>query len=228
MTCGIGILGAGAIARVHAQGIADAGGQLVGFCDPDEAKAVDAAAAFGAKSWTGSDEMFSCDEVTAVVVAVPNALHAPLAIAALDAGRHVLLEKPMAMNVAECAEIIAARDRAQRVLQVGFVCRFAATVLARPSAYRSRSPWQGLSRPCRHAAKAGDPRSRSMVYQSRAKRWGRHDRSWAASGGFGPASLRSSSGTACVGIDEQFVWQASARLSVYRDVVWASEPRGSF
>lgn len=130
MTCGIGIIGAGAIARVHAQGISDAGGQLVGFCDPDEAKAVDAATTFGVKSWTKRDEMFSCDEVTAVVVAVPNVLHAPLAIAALDAGRHVLLEKPMAMNVAECAEIVAARDRAQRVLQVGFVCRFAATVLA--------------------------------------------------------------------------------------------------
>ncbi len=130
MAVGIGILGAGAIARVHAQGIADAGGKLVGFCDPDRAKADEAAVEWDASAWTTPDEMFACDDVTAVVVAVPNALHAPLAMAAMEAGREVLLEKPMAMTPTECAEIIAARDRCGRTLQVGFVCRFAATVQA--------------------------------------------------------------------------------------------------
>jgi predicted dehydrogenase len=130
MAFGIGILGAGAIARVHAQGIADAGGQVVGFCDLDQAKAADAAASFDATAWTDRDQMFDCESVSAIVVAVPNVLHAPLAIAALDAGLDVLLEKPMAMSAAECLDVIAARDRAGRVLQVGFVCRFAATVLA--------------------------------------------------------------------------------------------------
>ncbi len=65
-----------------------------------------------------------------VVSAVPNVLHAQLAIAALEAGNDVLLEKPMAMNESECAAVIDARDRSGRTLQVGFVCRFAATVAA--------------------------------------------------------------------------------------------------
>jgi predicted dehydrogenase len=74
--------------------------------------------------------MFANESITAVVIAVPNALHAPLAIAALEAGNDVLLEKPMAMSVHECQAILDARDRSGRVLQVGFVCRFAATVAA--------------------------------------------------------------------------------------------------
>jgi len=130
MAVGIGILGAGAIARVHAQGIADAGGHLVGFCDLDAAKAREAAGAWDAQAWSDPLAMFSCDEVQAVVIAVPNAAHAPMAIAAMEAGRDVLLEKPMAMTVTECGDIVEARQRTGRRLQLGFVCRFAATVLA--------------------------------------------------------------------------------------------------
>ncbi|MCP4758996.1 MAG: Gfo/Idh/MocA family oxidoreductase [Planctomycetes bacterium] len=130
MAIGIGILGAGAIARVHAQGIADAGGHLVGFCDLDGAKASEAAAEWDTQSWSDPTALLSCDDVKAVVVAVPNAAHAAMAIAAMEAGRDVLLEKPMAMTVEQCREILAARDRTGRRLQVGFVCRFAATVLA--------------------------------------------------------------------------------------------------
>ncbi len=130
MEVGIGILGAGAIAKVHAQGIADAGGRLVGFCDPDQAKASSAATAWDAAAWTAPEDMFACDDVTAVVVAVPNALHAPLAIQAMQAGCDVLLEKPMAMTPKQCMDIVQARNQTSRTLQVGFVCRFAATVLA--------------------------------------------------------------------------------------------------
>ena len=130
MAFGIGIVGAGAIARVHAQGIADAGGSVIGFCDVRESAAAEAAAQFGGLVWTDPEEMFAHDGVTAVVVAVPNALHAPLAIAAMEAGNDVLLEKPMALTSQECQAVLDARDRSGRVLQVGFVCRFAATVQA--------------------------------------------------------------------------------------------------
>ncbi|MDP6478595.1 MAG: Gfo/Idh/MocA family oxidoreductase [Phycisphaerales bacterium] len=130
MAYGIGIVGAGAIARVHAQGITDAGGSVLGFCDVDVAKASEAAASHGGIAWSDTGEMFANELLTAVVIAVPNALHAPLAIAAMEAGNDVLLEKPMAMNVEECQSLLDARDRSGRILQVGFVCRFAATVLA--------------------------------------------------------------------------------------------------
>jgi len=130
MTTGIGILGAGAIARVHAQGIADAGGHLAGFCDPLVAKAEEAASSCGGRAWSSLDEFLGCDQFDRVVVAVPNEHHASLAIAAMEAGKDVLLEKPMALEAGQCQDIIAARDRTGRTLQVGFVCRFAATVLA--------------------------------------------------------------------------------------------------
>ena len=130
MAFGIGIVGAGSIAQVHAQGIVDAGGSVVGFCDVDFEKAKAAAATHGGMAWSSSDEMFANEAVTAVVIAVPNVFHAPLAIAALEAGNDVLLEKPMAMNENECQAVLDARDRSGRTLQVGFVCRFAATVAA--------------------------------------------------------------------------------------------------
>jgi predicted dehydrogenase len=65
------------------------------------------------------------------VVAVPNLRHKPLALAALTAGKDVLLEKPMAMNVAECDQIIAALKAAsRRILQVNFVSRQAPSSVA--------------------------------------------------------------------------------------------------
>lgn len=126
----IGIFGAGSIARVHAQAIADIGGQVAGFCDVDAAKAQDAADQFGGQAWSSAEDMLAASEVTATVVAVPNVFHAPLAIQAMQAGRPVLLEKPMAMSSAECDDVIAARDQSGQILQIGFVCRFAATVQA--------------------------------------------------------------------------------------------------
>ena len=127
---GIGILGAGAIARVHAQGLKDAGGTLAGFADPSPGKAEQASREHGGTAWTDPAAMLASSEVSGVVVAVPNALHARLAIEAMEAGRHVLLEKPMAMSTEECESILEARDRTGCRLQVGFVCRFAATVQA--------------------------------------------------------------------------------------------------
>ena len=61
--------------------------------------------------------------IDAVVLAVPNRLHAPM-IAALEAGKHVLAEKPMAATVAEAQAMIAARDASDRTLMVGMNQRY--------------------------------------------------------------------------------------------------------
>ncbi len=61
--------------------------------------------------------------IEAVVVAAPNALHAPIALAALRAGKHVLLEKPMALTLADCDALIAAARDAGRVLTIGHELR---------------------------------------------------------------------------------------------------------
>lgn len=66
--------------------------------------------------------------IAAVAIAVPNDLHCACAVAALSAGKHVLLEKPMAMSAQECDRINGAAAAAGRVLQVGFVCRGAPAV----------------------------------------------------------------------------------------------------
>lgn len=63
-------------------------------------------------------------EVTCVSLCVPNYLHAPMAIACLDAGKHVLCEKPAAMNYAEAVSMKEAADRNNRILNIGVVNRF--------------------------------------------------------------------------------------------------------
>ncbi|MGB9184338.1 MAG: Gfo/Idh/MocA family oxidoreductase [Solirubrobacteraceae bacterium] len=65
------------------------------------------------------DEIFENDEIDAVIIATPTSTHHGLALAALEAGKHVLCEKPLATTVAECDELILASDRARRILAVG-------------------------------------------------------------------------------------------------------------
>ena len=68
-------------------------------------------------------EAFLASDLDAVIVASPNDLHAGHAIAALDAGKHVLVEKPMAIGVEDCDRMLAAARRAGRVLAVGHEMR---------------------------------------------------------------------------------------------------------
>ena len=63
-------------------------------------------------------------ELDACDVCVWNCNHAKCAIAALNAGKHVLCEKPMAYNAKEAEDMIAARDKSGKVLMIGFVMRF--------------------------------------------------------------------------------------------------------
>lgn len=72
------------------------------------------------------EDLLANKSVDAVYIAVPNKFHVPLAIQALEAGKHVILEKPFAMNVAEAEKAIAAAKAADRVLTVGMNQRFTA------------------------------------------------------------------------------------------------------
>ena len=123
MSMRLGIVGCGAIGTIHAAAAGRQGVKVVGAWDIHASRAKALCESHGGKACASLDDLLSMKEIDAVVVAVPNNLHAPLAIQALRAGKHVLLEKPMAMSMAECREIASEAAKAKRVLEIGFVCR---------------------------------------------------------------------------------------------------------
>jgi len=74
-------------------------------------------------------KLIESDLIDAVIISVPNRFHKPLAISALQCGKDVLLEKPMALDQKECQEINLAATKSGCILQVGFVCRYLPAVM---------------------------------------------------------------------------------------------------
>lgn len=75
--------------------------------------------------FTSAEEFIGCEELDAVYIALPNKFHAPMAIESLQAGKHVLLEKPFAMNTAEAEAVIAAAEANDRAFSVAMNMRYA-------------------------------------------------------------------------------------------------------
>jgi predicted dehydrogenase len=129
----VGVLGLGAIAQVvHLPVLAEiADVELVAVCDADKPKAKAIAARFGIPHVFDSDDsVFRSDLVDALVICTPSHLHEPQAIAALEAGKHVLVEKPLALSAEACARVVAAADKANKVLMVAMNNRFRPDSLA--------------------------------------------------------------------------------------------------
>ncbi len=120
------VIGASGMARAHMRGIAgNPDTELAAVCDIDLEKAKTAAAEFGAPEVIADYRaLLSRPDIGAVVVVTPDQLHAEMTVAALEAGKHVLCEKPMAMTVAECEAMIAAERRSGKKLMVGQICRY--------------------------------------------------------------------------------------------------------
>jgi predicted dehydrogenase len=120
-------------AAINAE-IVRAGAHAVAVGSRDEARARAFADAHGIPRAHGSYEALLADpEVDAVYVSLPNALHVPWSIRALEAGKHVLCEKPFTNRAADAEAAFAAAERADRVLMEGLMWRFhpQAAVLAR-------------------------------------------------------------------------------------------------
>ena len=121
----IGVIGVGSIGTVHTKAYAKVpDAEVVAMCDilPDRLKAK--AAEFGiSKTYADYKKLLADKQIDAVSVCVPNNMHAPIAIAALNAGKHVMLEKPMTLNPDLARDIIAARDKSGKQLQMGMVWR---------------------------------------------------------------------------------------------------------
>ncbi len=110
------IIGCGNIAQRHALHIATRG-VLVAVCDIVSEKAEQLAATYQCTAFTNVSDMLAAGlAIDVVAVCSPNGLHAAHAIEALEAGCHVLVEKPMAITTADCAAMIAAAAAAQKKL----------------------------------------------------------------------------------------------------------------
>ncbi len=120
---GLGVIGCGGIGNVHAQSARRAGVTIVGAWDIEGDRAAELVKQHGGIAAPSIDALLSMSGVDAVVVAVPNDRHCECACAALKAGKHVLLEKPMALTRAQCDEILAVASTSAGRLQMGFVCR---------------------------------------------------------------------------------------------------------
>ncbi|NDQ55667.1 MAG: Gfo/Idh/MocA family oxidoreductase [Acidipila sp.] len=118
---GVGIIGAGKIGAKRAQAIAgSAGARLVAITDSDAVRAAAMAHEFGVIATAGVDELIARRDVDAVVVATPHRWLAPVALAALHAKKHALVEKPLAIHAAAAEELVKAARSAGRVLKTGF------------------------------------------------------------------------------------------------------------
>jgi len=110
------IIGCGRIAQRHAKHISNRG-VLAAVCDVVKEKAEQLAKEYNASSYDSIDELLKAEsDLDVISICTPNGLHAEHSIKALQAGFHVLCEKPMALSTRDCEQMIKAADKASRRL----------------------------------------------------------------------------------------------------------------
>jgi predicted dehydrogenase len=166
MTLRYGVIGAGVVAPLHLEAIAELGDvELVGIASLDERDAAARAEPYGCPAF-GDHRALLALAPDVVVVCTPHPSHPSLSIEALSGGAHVLVEKPLAVEVRDADAMIAAADRAGRLLGVCFQQRFRGVIAAarelvtagrlgelvrasivdplyRPNAYYRSAGWRG-------------------------------------------------------------------------------------
>ena len=129
MTVRIGIIGCGGIANgKHMPALSQVKeAEMVAFCDLIVERAVEAKTAFGtedAQVFSDYKEMLAEAELDVVHVCTPNASHAELSIAALEADCHVMCEKPMAINYTQAMEMVETAKKTNKLLTIGYQNRY--------------------------------------------------------------------------------------------------------
>jgi len=120
----IAIIGTGNISQAHFDGYRAAGATIVALCDVDPIQLAARARSWGVeRTYTDVEEMFAAGGFEAVSIAAPTAVHHPATIAAAKAGVHVLVEKPIALDLALADEMIAACHEAGVILSVNHQMR---------------------------------------------------------------------------------------------------------
>jgi len=122
----IGIIGTGSISEEHIKSyIKNPNVELYALCDLNFDRVNEMAKKYDVKNvYTDMNEMLKLNEIDAVSVCTWNSAHAPCAIAALNAGKHVLCEKPMSVSEKDAIMMKEAADKAGKLLMIGFVRRY--------------------------------------------------------------------------------------------------------
>jgi len=121
----VAVIGVGSMGRNHARVYCELPeAELVAVVDADLKTAEGIAAKHGVRAYSDPAEMFAKEKPEAVSIAVPSALHAQVGLAAMEAGAHVLMEKPIAATVEEGCLLIDKARQVDRQLMVGHIVRF--------------------------------------------------------------------------------------------------------
>ena len=125
----VGVVGVGYLGKFHAKIYANMEGvDLVGVADSDSATAHKIAEQYGCQAYTNSENLL--DKVDAVSIVVPTVYHLDIARPFLEAGVHMLMEKPVAPSYEESLQLVELAEKAKVVFQVGHLERFNAGVMA--------------------------------------------------------------------------------------------------
>lgn len=121
----VGLMGCGFMGRMHASvyGLLE-GAELVSVMDHRQEKAAKFGEEFGAAAFDDFDSFLAQGELDAVDICLPTHLHREYTVRALQAGKHVLCEKPMALTLAEADAMIAAQEKSGKQLMIGHCIRF--------------------------------------------------------------------------------------------------------
>ena len=122
----IGIIGAGQIAPLHVKDINQhKQAESIAVADPSQERVKAMADKCNiSKTYFSAEELLKDTDIDAVSIAVPNKFHAPLAIAALEAGKHVMLEKPFALNIDQANQVAAVAQKSGKIFTLGMNMRF--------------------------------------------------------------------------------------------------------
>jgi predicted dehydrogenase len=182
----VGFIGAGRISDLHAvEYLRNPRAQLAAVCDLDPQIARRQAARWGvpaSRIFTDWRDLIACDDLDLVEILLPHHLHAPAALAAIRAGKHVSLQKPMTLSLRDADEVIAAAHAAKVQLRVFENVLFYPPVVRAKALIDAGAIGEPLA--IRVKANKGDPASAWEVPEA-ARAW-RQD---PARGGFGPLTF---------------------------------------
>ena len=129
-TIRLGLIGCGSWGPRYSQTIASLDNlQLIGVTDVRQERAVEISQRIpGCQVFKNTEAMFACDDIDGVIVVTPTPTHHVLVMQALDAKKHVLVEKPIAVNLQEVFAMASKAEMAERNLMVGQILRFIPTM----------------------------------------------------------------------------------------------------